>query len=383
MNNTLLAILVVAASLALTTPARQNARQDVSTYLTRAGLASSDVSRLDTGAVVTHVTNGQSPNELFVVAAVKIRAPRQRVTDFYGQMIAYVDGSVTLAFGRFGSPPSIADVKDLAFDRRDVDDMKSCRPGRCDVRLGGAGLDKLRSAIDWSATDYVERVNAFARKAAVDYVAAYQSRGDAALFTYNDRAEAVSLKEQWLGILGNSPLFHQYTPELKTYLEQFPRGSLPGVRNVFYWSNEDYGFKPVINIVHGVIYAPTAQSDRTIVVQKQLYASHYLDGSLAVATLLDTEDSGRPATYLLYANRLRGDMLKGGFGGLKRNAALSQARKAAEQTLGTIKQAVEAAVPHASISLNTGAIYWIRKMNPVDEEELPDDHRGPRQLGLT
>ena len=345
MNNTLLAILVVAASLALATPARQNARQDVSTYLTRAGLASSDVSRLDTGAVVTHVTNGQSPNELFVVAAVKIRAPRQRVTDFYGQMIAYVDGSVTLAFGRFGSPPSIADVKDLAFDRRDVDDMKSCRPGRCDVRLGGAGLDKLRSAIDWSATDYVERVNAFARKAAVDYVAAYQSRGDAALFTYNDRAEAVSLKEQWLGILGNSPLFHQYTPELKTYLEQFPGGSLPGVRNVFYWSKEDYGFKPVINIVHGVIYAPTAQSDRTIVVQKQLYASHYLDGSLAVATLLDTEDSGRPATYLLYANRLRGDMLKGGFGGLKRNAALSQARKAAEQTLGTIKQAVEAAVP--------------------------------------
>lgn len=345
MNNTLLAILVVAASLALATPARQNARQDVSTYLTRAGLASSDVSRLDTGAVVTHVTNGQSPNELFVVAAVKIRAPRQRVTDFYGQMIAYVDGSVTLAFGRFGSPPSIADVKDLAFDRRDVDDMKSCRPGRCDVRLGGAGLDKLRSAIDWSATDYVERVNAFARKAAVDYVAAYQSRGDAALFTYNDRAEAVSLKEQWLGILAGSPLFHQYTPELKTYLEQFPGGSLPGVRNVFYWSKEDYGFKPVINIVHGVIYAPTAQSDRTIVVQKQLYASHYLDGSLAVATLLDTEDSGRPATYLLYANRLRGDMLKGGFGGLKRNAALSQARKAAEQTLGTIKQAVEAAVP--------------------------------------
>jgi hypothetical protein len=291
------------------------------------------------------VTNGQSPNELFVVAAVKIRAPRQRVTDFYGQMIAYVDGSVTLAFGRFGSPPSIADVKDLAFDRSDVDDMKSCRPGRCDVRLGGAGLDKLRSAIDWNATDYVERVNGFARKAAVDYVAAYQSRGDAALFTYDDRAEAVSLKEQWLGIIGNSPLFHQYTPELKTYLEQFPRGSLPGVRNVFYWSKENYGFKPVINIVHGVIYAPTAQSDRTIVVQKQLYASHYLDGSLALATLLDTEDSGRPATYLLYANRLRGDMLKGGFGGLKRNAALSQGRKAAEQTLGTIKQAVEAAVP--------------------------------------
>lgn len=343
MNSILPAILAVAASLLLATPVRQSARQDVSNYLARAGLASSDVSRLDTGAVVTHVTDGQAANEVFVVGAVKIRTARQRVTDYYGQMISYVDGTVTLAFGRFGSPPSIADVKDMAFDRSDIDDMKSCRPGRCDVRLGGAGLETVRSAIDWSSADYVERVNAFARKAAVDYVTAYQSRGDAALVTYNDRAETVNLREQWRGILGNSPLFHQYTPELKAYLEQFPGGSLPGVRNVFYWSKEDYGFKPVINIVHGVIYAPPTQSDRTIVVQKQLYASHYLDGSLAVATLLDTEDGGRPATYLVYANRLRGDMLKGGFGGLKRNAARSQARKAAEQTLGTIKQALEAA----------------------------------------
>lgn len=342
MNWTLVGTVAAVVSLWVP-PSQKNARQDVSDYLIRAGLAASEVSRLETGAVVTHVTNGQSPNELFVVAAVKIRAPRQRVTDYYGQMISYVDGTVTLAFGRFGSPPSIGDVKDLAFDRSDVDDMKSCRPGRCDVRLGGAGLETLRSAINWNAADYVDQVNAFARKAAVEYVAAYRSRGDAALFTYNDRAEPVNLGEQWRGILGNSPLFHQYTPELKAYLEQFPGGSLQGVRNVFYWSKEDYGFKPVINIVHGVIYTPPAQSDRTIVVQKQLYASHYLDGSLAVATLLDTEGAGRPATYLLYANRLRGDMLKGGFGGLKRKAALSQAEKAAEQTLGTIKQALEAA----------------------------------------
>jgi hypothetical protein len=46
-------------------------------------------------------------------------------------------------------------------------------------------------------------------------------------------------------------------------------------------------------------------------------------------------------TYLVYANRSRGDMLRGGFGGLKRNVAQSQARKAAEETLGTIKSQME------------------------------------------
>jgi hypothetical protein len=320
----------------------QTARQDVSDFLARSGINAADVAKLETGAVVANAFDGKSDNEIFVVAAVKVRAPRKRVADYYGQMIAYVDGKVTLGFRRFASPPSLADVKDLAFDRGEVDEMRSCRPGRCDVRLGGAGLEALKSAVDWKAPDYVERVNAFVRKAAVDYVAAYQARGDAALVTYNDRAEPVSLKDQWRGILGNSPQFHQYTPELRAYLEQFPAGTLPGSRTVFYWAKEDFGFKPIISIVHGVIYEPPAQQDRTLVVQKQLYASHYFDGSLAVATLLDTEDAG---TYLVYVNRSRGDMLKGGFGGLKRNAARGQARRAAEQTLGTVKQALESARP--------------------------------------
>ena len=57
-------------------------------------------------------------------------------------------------------------------------------------------------------------------------------------------AQPVSLPEQWRGILGNSALFHEYAPELKTYLEQYPRGSLPGARDVFYWVKETTASSP-------------------------------------------------------------------------------------------------------------------------------------------
>jgi len=342
-----LALLVAAGWLWGAVPSAQNSQHEVHDYLARVNLGAAEIPRLETGEVVTVVAEGQkSSNEVFVVAAVKIRVPRPQVADYYRQMVVYVDGEVTLAFGRFSSPPSIADVKDLSFDRSEVDQLKSCRPGRCDIRLGGAGLEALRSSVDWKAADYVERANAFARQAAVDYVVAYQARGDEALVTYNDRAQPVSLKDQWAGMLANSPFFHQYLPEAKTYLEQFPKGSLPGARDVFYWLKEKYAsFKPIVSIVHAVVYDPPAQTDRTIVLQKQLYASHYLDGSFAMATLLDTQEGGRPSTYLVYTNRSRGDFLKGGFGGLKRNAARSQARRAAEDTLGTIKRMLESAGP--------------------------------------
>ena len=104
---------------------------------------------------------------------------------------------------------------------------------------------------------------------------------------------------------------------------------------------ENYGLKPVLSIVHGVIYQPPSRADRAFVAQKQIYTSHYYDGSLAIATALSATENGAPLTYLVYANRSRGDMLRGGFGGLKRNVAQSQARKAAQETLGTIKRQLE------------------------------------------
>jgi len=339
------AIAICAAlSTAFVTAAAQSTdpAQFVHTYLTTNSFSAADVSRLEAGDVVSQVDAGRSTEtEVLVVAAVKIRVPRAQVVSYYGQMISFVDGKVTTAFGRFSSPPAPADVSELAFDRDEIESLKSCRPGACDIRVSGTGLDAMRSTVDWGASDYAERANAFARKAAIDYVAAYRARGDAALVTYNDRAEPVALREQWQGLVDNSPILQEYAPELKAYLVRYPEASLPGARDILYWVRENYGPAAIIAIVHGVVYEPPSHPDRTMVVQKQLYASHYLDGSLAVATLVDGQEGGRPITYLLYANRSRGDLLKGGFGGLKRNVARSQARKAATETLGTIKQMLE------------------------------------------
>jgi hypothetical protein len=335
----LLALPLVATVLAVPQTAT-DARSEVHGYLTKSGLTAEELAKLEAGGVATRaqVVGGE---EIVVVAAVKIRAPRERVLDYYGQIVSYVDGKVTFAFGRFSTPPVADDVKQLTFEDYELEDLRKCKPGKCDIRLGGTAIDTLQKSIDWTAPDVGERVNAFARKAAVDYVTAYQSRGDAALVTYDDRAKPVSLQEHWRGITANSAYFHEYAPELKAYLEKYPGGSLPGARDIFYWNKEYYGLKPIISIVHGIVYQPPTRADRAFIVQKQLYASHYYDGSLAVATLLSSVDSGAPSTYLVYVNRSRGDLLKGGFGGLKRNVAQSQARKGAEDTLAMIKAQLE------------------------------------------
>ena len=145
----------------------------------------------------------------------------------------------------------------------------------------------------------------------MQYVAAYQQRGDEALVTYDDTDQPLSLKEQWRGIVADSPYFHVYAPELQAYLTGYPRASLPGARDVIYWIRENYGpLGTVLSIVHAVIYQPPSKPDWTLVAQKHIYASHYYDASLAVASMLGAEEAGKPVTYLIYVNRSRGDLLK-------------------------------------------------------------------------
>jgi len=339
-TQTLAGLLVLTIGGALTF-AGQGARQEVQAYLTGVGFTESDLARLEAGEVLARAEQGGSNDEVVVAGAVKIRARPDRVASYYGQMITYVDGEVTLAFGRFSSPPVLADVQGLSLDSSEVDALKSCRVGDCDLRLGGTGLGTLRSRVNWDAPGYVDEANRVARDAIVRYLTDYQARGDAALVTYDDRAEAVSLRQQWRGILANSTAFYQYLPELRDYLASYPSGRPPGARDVFYWVKEDYGLKPVISVVHAVIYEPPDRTDRVFIVQKQLYASHYYDGSLAVGTVLAATDGTAPVSYLLYGNRSRGDLLKGGFGGLRRTVARRQAQSAAVQTMGTIKRVLE------------------------------------------
>lgn len=301
-----------------------------------------ELAALEAGQVIAKVAPGGAEGEVVAMAAVKIRTPRKQVVAYYAQMVSYVDGEVTKGFGRFSNPPTLADVKDMSLDAADIKHLQSCQPRDCDLRLGGAALPKLRAAVDWSGPDPAGQVNGLLRQSAVDYVAAYLENGDEALITYDDRATPVSLKQQWQGLLQGSQYFQQYNPALRDYLSQYPRQPLAGATDILYWVNEQYsGLKPVISIVHAVVYDAPGQPDRTVIMQKQLYASHYYDGSIALAVAIDAVEGGAPATYLIYANRSRGDLLKGGFGGLKRRLAGDQARKAAVQTLQTIKTQLE------------------------------------------
>jgi len=345
-----LATLLVAVTLLVT--AGMAASQPpplVLSYLTAAaGFTRAEIDSLESGQVIAKVVSNDQDAEIAVAGAVRIRASRAFVVQYYNEMIRYIDGKVTLQYGKFSSPPAPADVAGLTLEPGDIETLKSCKPGDCDLKLGARGIEAARAAIGFQRAGYADRANTFVRQAILDYVNGYRSQGDAALATYDDQSKPVSLAAQFRGILANSPHFPSYAPALKAYLESFPRGrALPGGQDTLYWLKENWGQKPTISIVHMVTYDDPKMPGQTMVAQKQIYASHYLEGSLAVAAVVEREagTGGNGLSYLLYANRSRGDMLRGGFGvGAKRKIARDQAHKAAIGTLGTIQEQLERAL---------------------------------------
>jgi hypothetical protein len=318
---------------------------DLNWMLSQAGGFTPDqVAALKAGSVISRTDVSRDDREAAAVAIVRIAAPKERVADYFRQLVTYVDGQVTLQFGPFKSPPQSADLTPLTLDSDDIDALKSCRPGGCDIRLGGASIAEVRSAIDWNGPGAADRANDWARGKILAYLSAYLDRGDAALLTYDDQSKPVKLADEWRGILRNSPILNVYAPALPRHLTEFPRASVPGMTDEFYWDRQHYAsLKPILGLTHMVTWRDPKRPDRIVVAQKQLYSSHYFFGSLATTIFLqDPQETTPPVTYVVYANRSRGDLMSGGFGGLKQRVAESIVKRSAEDTLGRMKQALEA-----------------------------------------
>jgi hypothetical protein len=316
-----------------------------------AGFSASDVASFDGGQVITRTTTSGDEGEIAVIGAIRIRASKERVADYFKLLVTYVDGQVTLQFGEFHRPPQPQDTAGLTLPDEDVKNLRDCKPGSCDVKIGGAGMAEMQSAVNWNAPDATNQLNALARRRLVEYVTAYMSRGNAALVTYNDKSAPVSMKDQWAGLLRNSPSIMAYAPALAKYLDGYPAATLAGGTDLIYWAKEVYAGNPVVHADHMVRWHNPQAPDRITIAQKQIYASHYYNGSLAITTILDTTTPGAAASSaVIYFNRSRGDLLKGGFGGgVKRKVAEGQAKKAAEDTLSAMKSALEkAGVPGGS-----------------------------------
>jgi hypothetical protein len=123
-----------------------------------------------------------------------------------------------------------------------------------------------------------------------------------------------------------------------------PGSDLPGAEEFIYWSKEQFGLKPVVSITHVVIYQPRRFDVPDVVIaSKQIFASRYLGGSLAITLGARPSAAGPPSFYMAYVNRSRPRGFPPVIGGLVRRVAQGQTRNGLQEQLAIAKDRLERA----------------------------------------
>jgi hypothetical protein len=126
------------------------------------------------------------------------------------------------------------------------------------------------------------------------------------------------------------------------YLRAYPHVPAGDAESFLYWSHETLGAgKPIVSITHVAIFRnPPPEPTSAVVAARQVFATHYLTGSLSLTLTADGAD-GVPA-YLVYLRRSRTDAFDGVFGRFVRHVVEGRIRSDAPALLDTLRSKLEA-----------------------------------------
>ncbi|HEX8849906.1 MAG TPA: hypothetical protein VF761_10285 [Gemmatimonadaceae bacterium] len=276
------------------------------------GLDAKQIAQAKRGVVVTKTLSANDPDEVALFGIVAIGAPRAEVVRRIADLPSFLRSPGRSAFGVFSEPATIADVAALSADASDVEALKKCRRGDCDVKIPGQTIEEFSRSIDFSSPQAAAQVNALARQRAVQYVNAYRRGGTAAMLHYGDQQTERSAADAFAELLAESPYLFDYVPEFRKYLESYPSGSLPGATDAIYWSMDRLpSLRPIFGITHVTTWSP-AGAPLALVSAKQLYASHYFLGAFTLTTILDRPEAPDGGIYWIVVQRLHFDHLPSG-----------------------------------------------------------------------
>jgi hypothetical protein len=275
-----------------------------------------DFATLAQGQTVVNPLPTSEKSEVAVCGLVGLDVPAEVFLQSFRDSMTRKSSPAILEIGRFSSTPTLDDLQGLTFEQRDLDDLKECVVGDCELKLSATMIERLNKELDTEAPDYQRQATGLLKVMLVDYVRDYLARGDAALIKYYDKSKEVPLAHEQRALMAASNYMNNVVPEVSEDLKGFPKTKTSIVENAIVWSKIKFGLKPVIAINHITVYK-RQQNPQIVVASRQIYANHYFDSSLAL-TAFTSIPGATPGSYLFYENRSRVDGMEGAFGKFKR-----------------------------------------------------------------
>ena len=306
------------------------------------GLKQEQVDDIRKGTPVVKVMKSRTPADIIVFGAVYINATPESYIEFFNDFDRLRTLPIYLAVAKFSNPPAVSDLNGFSFGAEDVKELRSCKPGDCTIQLPAESMEAYQKSIDWNAPDIHERVDKLLGQRTIERLQAYQRDGNRSLITYDDKDEPLNTAKQFEVILSYARILPTNLPDFRHYLLAYPDAKPANTQDVFYWTNEKFGLKPTLRVIHVVTSkAQSANEPAYAIAEKQLYASHYFQTALNLTFIVRNADTSSSGFYLLRAMGSTQAGLTGFKGSIIRSKAVKQAASFLEKWLEDLKNNLE------------------------------------------
>jgi hypothetical protein len=268
------------------------------------GFSDAQIGAVEAGQVVTRQLPAADKPEIAAFGAVRVRGDLAAVVgQLRRELGAARRGASILESGRLSRPPRVEDLAGLTLEEGDFEAARECKPGDCDIKLARSAMERIRREIDWKAADARARTTDLMKRMLVEYTAAYQQGGTGEMATYADKDQPLEAPAEFQKLLAASPYLVEYVPALHGYVEQYPKGSLAGAEDFFYWWKDKFAPRPTISVYHATTWTDP-QRAVSVIATKRIYASHYFRSGLDLLAVVAAPGGG---TYLMDLYRVRID----------------------------------------------------------------------------
>jgi len=312
-------------------------------FAPEAPLDAAELRRVDAGEVLVKSVPASS-RDVAIFSAARVSIDGDRLVSWVRRIEALKRSEQVVAIARFSLPPTLEDLASLELERSELEALRACRPGDCGLKLGDDEIARLATLSTQGAPGWQRAAHATYREILLARATAYLARGLDGVTPYHDRGIPASPAAAFPALMADSTFLTRQLPSHVRFLREYPAVADPGVESFLYWSKERLRGQPVVSITHVTISrSPDPGLPDAIVIARQVYASHYMTGAVAVTAIVGGRGQG-PA-YLAYMNRSRLDLLGGVFGGLVRRIVAGRLRDEAGQVVDGLRRRLQSGEP--------------------------------------
>ena len=307
------------------------------------GLNDAQIDTVHRGKPLATILESSTPDQVFVFGTIYIDAAPEQYLLLANDLDSLRKLPGYLAIQKFSDPPQASDLREFTIEPDDLKELKSCKPGDCQVQLPSDAMEEFQKSVNWTAPDAASQANRLAQNMALQMLVAYQKGGNLALGVYRDKDHPTRVAETFQSLLGRLRSLPVYLPDVNRFLLEYPTVTLQNSHSKFYWEKVNFGLKPTLRMLQQITYrGGSPENPAYAVALKQLYASHYFQTALDLTVCI--RDASRPnehGFYLITAKASQQAGLTGLKGSIVRKVAVSKTRSSLEDTLMAIKQKME------------------------------------------